>query len=463
MEKNRILIIDDELSILETFSLYFESMGIDVETSSTFENATKKISMLYFDVILTDLKLGNRTGLDILSFVKESGVLTPVILITAFASKENAIEATKLGIYDYLTKPVNFDELYIIISRAIEKSLLQKEINKLKEGFSPTFIIGESNSIKSLLDIIKRVSTSDVNVLITGESGTGKELVAKAIHQYGKRKKQPFVPLNCGAIPENLIESELFGFVKGAFTGASTSKDGIFTAAKGGTVFLDEIGELPIYMQPKLLRVIQEQKVRKIGEQFETDIDTRIIAATNRDLKKEVEEKRFREDLYYRLNVINIHVPPLRERKSDIPLLINHFITKFNKKLGRDIKGTTHELMRALLNYDFPGNIRELENIIERMITLESGNVLTMNYLPFNEKKSNSNNTILSSGLEIEEFNPINGIDLDTILSKVEHYYLKKALEKSGGVKKDAATLLNISFRSIRYRLEKHNISSDDE
>ncbi|MBN2693253.1 sigma-54-dependent Fis family transcriptional regulator [bacterium] len=462
MEKNRILIIDDELSILETFSIYFESMGIDVETSSTFENAIKKISTLYFDAILTDLKLGNKTGLDILNFIKESGILTPVILITAFASKENAIEATKLGIYDYLTKPINFDELHVIVSRAIEKSFLQKEINKLKEDISPSFIIGESKAVKNLLDIIKRVSTSDVNVLITGESGTGKELVAKAIHQFGKRNRYPFIPLNCGAIPENLIESELFGYTKGAFTGASMNKDGIFAAAKGGTVFLDEIGELPIYMQPKLLRVIQEQKVRRIGEQFEIDIDTRIVAATNRDLKKEVDEKKFREDLYYRLNVINIHVPPLRERKSDIPLLINYFISKFNKKLGRDIKGTTNDVMKNLINYDFPGNIRELENIIERMMTLESGNILTMNYFPFSKKNETQDSIILPNGLQLDEFDPKNGVNLDDILSKVEHFYLKKALEYSNGIKKDAATLLNISFRSIRYRLEKHEISIDD-
>lgn len=457
--KRKILIIDDETSILETFSIFFESININTDCAATFKEGLIKIDENYYDVIITDYRLDDKTGLDVLNYVKNKNLLTPVILMTAYSTIDTATKAIKLGIYDYLIKPINFDVLSTIVDRAIEKHELQKEIKSLKKESDIPYIIGKSPQIKVITDMINRVASTDVNVLVSGESGTGKELVAKAIHELSLRKLNPFLPLNCGAIPENLIESELFGYTKGSFTGANTDKDGVFIAAKRGTVFLDEIGELPIQMQPRLLRVLQEQKVKRIGEQFETPINVRIIAATNKNLKDEVEHKKFREDLYYRLNVINIVVPPLRERKTDIPLLLEFFIEKFNKKLNKQINGCTNEVIDYFYNYAFPGNVRELENIIERMMIFESNNILTTTYLPLEVKKQTKSIILNNNEIGIDfTFEENMKVDLEEILDKVERYYLLKALNYSNGVKKDAAELLNLSFRSIRYRLEKHKI-----
>lgn len=454
----RILIIDDEQSILQTLSLFFESMNYLPTTVATYEDAISILQKESFHTILTDLKIGHSSGLDILNFVQNQNLLTPVILITAFASSETAIKATKMGIYDYLTKPVNFDQLLVIVERAIERYYLQKEINDLKQQHLHPYIIGKSDGIKDILDLVKRIASTDVNVLITGESGTGKELIARAIHEQSIRKQHPFLPLNCGAIPENLIESELFGHMKGSFTGAVIDRKGIFAAADQGTIFLDEIGELPLHMQPKLLRVLQEHKVKPIGAQHEIKINTRTIAATNKNLLEEVQQNRFRQDLFYRLNVITIPLPPLRKRRSDIPLLVTHFIEKFNHKLNKKISGVTNEVMDYFFQHPFPGNIRELENMIERMATLEQNGILTTRHLPPKEQTSSNIEITTTSPLIPPRINPENGIELDEILERVERYFIDEALELSGGVKKEAAKLLNLSFRSFRYRLKKLNI-----
>ncbi len=456
MNKYKILIVDDQESILETFSIFFESLDFKVDMANSFKEAIALITVNKYHTIVTDLRLGDKTGLDILRRVNELELNTPVILITAYASKETALKASKLGIYDYLTKPVDLDKLSVVVDRAIEKHLLTKQLNKLKRREFP-YLVGNSATFSKIIDIAKRVAKTDINVLITGESGTGKELIARLIHENSLRNEKPFLPLNCGAIPENLIESELFGYTKGSFTGANTDRDGIFVTAKDGTVFLDEIGELPLIMQPKLLRVLQEQKIKKLGAHFETDINTRIISATNKNLKEEIDNKTFREDLYYRLNVINIELPPLRKRREDIPELVEFFIKNYNKKNNQNIEGVTSNLMNFFLDYSFPGNIRELKNLIERVSTLEEGNILTTKYLPKNidDRKIIEISKDKDQNFQNDWEFPV---ELDNILEDLEKRYILKALEKSNGVKKNAAKLLNISFRSFRYRIKKHNL-----
>jgi two-component system response regulator PilR (NtrC family) len=348
----------------------------------------------------------------------------------------------------------------------LQKNELLNNINKVKiiddEVDEIDYIIGKSSKIKEIIRISKKVAKSNVSVLITGESGTGKELIAKLIHEFSDRYNKPFLPLNCSALPENLIESELFGYDKGAFTGANRDKDGIFVAANNGTVFLDEIGELPLHVQPKLLRVLQSQHLKRVGSNFETKIDVRIISATNRELRKEVDENKFRADLFYRLNVINIDLPPLRERKEDIIPLTNHFIKKFSLKFNTSINGITDELKNYLLSYAWPGNIRELENLIEKLITLESNDFLSTKYI-----EEVSLNKVTKTSYEVKNDLDVQNeiifpIDLDKIIEDIEIKYIKAALEETNGKKQEAAKLLGMTFRSFRYRISKHNLDKEE-
>jgi two-component system response regulator PilR (NtrC family) len=377
-------------------------------------------------------------------------------MITAFSSTEQAVEAMKHGAYDYIIKPFKNEEIRIVIKNALERKLLRQENIQLKKELEKRYsfagLIGKSKPMQAVYTLIEKVAFSRVNILVTGESGTGKELVARAIHYQGERKSKPFVPINCGAIPENLIESELFGHEKGSFTGAIRQKDGLIETAGGGTLFLDEIGELPAIMQVKLLRVLQEREIRRVGGTQNIPIDIRLIAATNKDLEQEVAEGRFREDLYYRLNVIPVHIPPLRERREDIPLLIEHFIAKV---AGAVQMSVSDGAMRRLLDYAWPGNVRELENIIERCMVLGGGDELDESCLP----AQFTNAGMVTTGL-LESI-PDEGFSLDDYLGSIEKSILLKGLEKSGGVRKKAAEYLGITFRSIRYRLAKFDLDED--
>jgi two-component system, NtrC family, response regulator PilR len=386
-------------------------------------------------------------------------------MITAFGTTETAVEAMKMGAYDYITKPFKIDEVRIIIGHALRSQALESENRSLKKELNREYsfqnLIGNSEPMHKVFEMIKRVSMAPTNVLITGESGTGKEVIAKAIHYNGPLKDKPFVPVNCGAIPETLMESEMFGHKKGSFTGAVADKVGLFEAADGGTIFLDEVGELPLTIQVKLLRAIQERVIRRVGSVEDTPVNVRIIAATNRDLEDMVSEGSFRQDLFYRLNVINIIAPSLRDRKDDIPTLANHFLKKYNERLGKSVAGISAEAMEQLKKYNYPGNVRELENVIERTVALESGATILPESLPPFVNTSGGRKMASSNDIEVTD----EGVDLDKIIGQIEKELLVKAIHTAGGVKKKAAKLLNITFRSMRYRVEKYNLGTigDDE
>ncbi|MEL6180696.1 MAG: sigma-54 dependent transcriptional regulator [Myxococcota bacterium] len=457
----KVLVVDDELSMREFLGILMRKQGHDVTTVSSGEEAVALMEHTFYDVVLTDLRMSGMSGLDVLRQAMERSPGTQVIMMTAFATAETAITALKEGAYDYLTKPFKVEAVRVVLDKAIEKAELVKENFRLKRQIAEQNrfeeLVGKSSVMKRLYELIARVAQTKATILITGESGTGKELAARAIHNRSECRDGPFVPVNCGAIPADLIESELFGHMKGSFTGASRDKVGLFQAATAGSLFLDEVGELPMVMQVKLLRVLQEKKVKRVGGIHEESVDVRIVAATNRDLRQMVDEGRFREDLYYRLNVIQLDIPPLRERREDIPLLVQHFMRKYCAEHGKSFQGVDEEAMKSLLNYPYPGNIRELENIIERMITLETSEWLTKEGLPYHMMQEQSFNS-LADDLEI----PDEGLDLERMVERLERNLLVKALRKTGGVRKQAAETLGISFRSMRYRLDKYNISEKD-
>jgi len=454
-----ILVIDDERSMREFLSIMLGKEGYRAIAIDNGNDALEFISKNKYDLIITDIKMPKMSGIDIL---RESMALhpnTPVIMITAFASTEVAVEAMKLGAYDYITKPFNVDEIKIIIKNAIEKKSLFDENISLREELKGRYqfsnIVGKSDKIQKVFELIMKVANSRSTVLITGESGTGKELVAKAIHHNSNRRDKPFVSISCGAIPETLLESELFGHQKGAFTSADSDKKGLFEIADGGTFFLDEVTEAPPSIQAKLLRVLQEKEFKRVGGVKDIKVDVRVIAATNKNLHKLIEEGKFREDLYYRLNVIPIELPPLRERKEDIPLLINHFINKYNFTNKKNIKGMTLKAMEMLERYIWRGNIRELENVIERAVTLETNDNIQADSL--SDEIRNYRGEHLKTISEI----PSEGVNLEDYITKIEKDIILSALEKTGWVKKKAAELLNMSFRSFRYKLQKYDIDKD--
>ena len=457
---SRILIIDDERSMREFVSILLKKQGHEVDMADCAEAGFEKIDSENFDLVLTDLKMPGASGLDVLAYQKKRDPSTQVILMTAYASHDTAVKAMKAGATDYVTKPFKVEELLVQVDKALEIRALERENFYLKQRLADRTglnrLVGRSTAMRRVYDMIMRVAPTRTTVLITGESGTGKELVAKATHENSDRKGAAFVPVNCGAIPENLIESELFGHVKGAFTGAASEKKGLFEMAHEGTIFLDEVGELPMSMQVKLLRVLQERAIKQVGAVQEKAVDIRVVAATNRDLKAMVDANEFREDLYYRLNVIQLMIPALRERREDLPLLIQHFLQKYADDLGKEIRGVERSAMDLLLSYPYDGNVRELENIIERAVTLEPGDMVTTESLPMH-MQSGSNLLQWAGDLEIPE----DGLDLDAIVENLERNLITKALRRSGGVRKGAAKLLGISFRSMRYRLDKYDIDAD--
>ncbi|MCM0083468.1 sigma-54 dependent transcriptional regulator [Geomonas sp. Red32] len=453
-----ILVVDDELSMREFLAILLEGEGYRVDQAESAEEALQYLARESYDMVLSDVSMPGLSGIDLLASIKAQSPDTAVLMITAFTTSEQAVEAMKLGAYDYLSKPFKVDEVKVLVRNALEKRSLLVENKRLKaevqERFGFSGLVGKSRKMQEVYDLIGKVAESMANVLIMGESGTGKELAARAIHYNSRRKALPFVAVNCGAIPDTLIESELFGHLKGAFTGATADRAGLFEQAEGGTLFLDEIGEVPLLLQAKLLRVLQEREFRRVGGGVPLKADVRIVAASNRNLEEQVREGSFREDLFYRLNVVQVRMPSLKERVEDIPVLVEHFYKKFALWSGTG-EIVTADALDALFNYPFPGNVRELENLVERCVVLGS-RVITRECLPPSVRDYRIP-TPPADELAI----PDGGMDLQAYLDGLEKKLLIQALEKCGGVKKKAAALLGMTFRSFRYRLAKFGM--DDE
>jgi two-component system, NtrC family, response regulator PilR len=455
-----ILIVDDERSMRDFLKILLTKEGYDVATAPNGASALDHLKDNPCDLIITDNRMPGMSGLDLLAAVKEDQPDMPVIMITAFASPNDAVQAMKNGAFDYISKPFNVDEIKSVIESATKKKETENGSEEIADSFPG--IIGSSREMLKIFDMVKRVAPTPANVLIYGESGTGKELVAQAIHANSKVVGNPFVPITCSAIPEELMESELFGHVKGSFTGAIGDKKGLFAEADNGTAFLDEIGELTPIIQTKLLRVLQEREIKPVGGNRIQQINVRIIAATNRILEDEIAAGRFREDLFYRLAVVPIRVPPLRERKGDVPLLVNHFLEKYSNLLGKEVKEISSYAMQVLMNYNFPGNVRELENIIERGVALESSNII----LPENLTLPRSNNQQTKDDEEDtqETFKAVTSeeelfdIGLENVIVGLEKRLIRHALETTNNSKMRAADLLKISFRSLRYKVKKYGI-----
>ncbi len=454
-----ILIVDDELSMREFLEILLQKEGYATITAGNGEEALKELDKCSVDLVLTDIRMPAMDGLELLAAIKEKDSNMPVVIMTAFASPEDAVTAMKDGAYDYLTKPFKVEDVHKIISSAINQEKKSSQVD-LQKDFPN--IIGNGTEIKKIFSLIKKIAPTPANVLIYGESGTGKELIANAIHKHSQVAKAPFVPITCSSIPENLMESELFGHMKGSFTGAVSDKPGLFQQADGGTAFLDEIGELPLLIQTKLLRVIQEREITPVGSTKVQRINVRIIAATNKNLEQEVIKNNFREDLYYRLSVVPIQVPPLRERKEDIPALVEHFLKKYSRIMNKEVASISSYGMEVLMQYDFPGNVRELENIIERGVAMESSNIILPDSLTLSnyKNKDNENKKTKNSQMFIaaEDENELFSRGMDEILTDLEARFIKHALNKTNNSKVDAAELLKISFRSLRYKIKKYNI-----
>jgi two-component system response regulator PilR (NtrC family) len=454
----RILIVDDERSMQEFLEILLRKEGYDVATAGDVDGALLALESDDFDLVISDIQMPDKSGLDLLRAVRAAQPDALVIMITAFATAETAIAAMKEGAYDYVTKPFKVDEIKLVVQKALEKKLLASENARLRHELrserQQRHLVGNSPRMHQLYEMISRVAATKTNVLVVGESGTGKELVARAIHSESDRAEKPFVALNCAAIPENLLESELFGHVKGAFTGAVSNKAGLFELADGGTLFLDEVGELTPPLQVKLLRAIQEKTIRRVGGTSDRRVDVRILAATNRRLEDEVAAGRFREDLYYRLNVIQLALPPLRDRMEDLPLLVHHFVEKCARDLSKPVRGVSEEAMQQLRSYSYPGNVRELENVIERAVALSRAEWIELDALP----------PTLLARADARPLAPLpdGSVDLDHLVADYERGLLLEALRRAGGVKKRAAQLLGISFRSFRYRLEKLGLDEPD-
>jgi DNA-binding NtrC family response regulator len=449
-----LLIVDDEASLRDFLSIVFEEDGWRVETAASLEEGREALQKEEPDLVLCDLMLPDGSGLELLREIKIQNPLVAVIMITAHTSTKSAVDALKAGAFDYIAKPFDIEELKIIVRKAVERKELEDENlhlrTALEEKFTFANIIGRSTRMQEIFSIVQRIAKTNSTVLISGESGTGKELIARAVH-YNSGRRGKFVSINCGALPETLLESELFGHERGSFTGAIREKRGLFQEADRGTIFLDEIGETSTGMQIKLLRVLQERVVRKVGSNTETQVDVRVIAATNRDLSESIKNGTFREDLFYRINVIPIELPALRQRREDIPLLVEHFIAKYCANLGVSQKKISSDAMRAIEKYHWPGNVRELENVVERMIALEASEVLTTKSLP--------EHVLLGGSVPDVTFDlPPDGISLQDHLESIGKIFMMKALERTGGVQTQAAELLRMSFRSFRYYAKKYDL-----
>ena len=461
-EMVHILVVDDEKSICELLEITFRKEGHRVEVANSVEAARRKLESSLYDVIISDVRMPGETGVELLRFAREVAPDAYFVLITGVPTLETAIAATNEGANRYVIKDHDLVEQLRAAVREVAENLkwkneagyLRRELRRLT-GLDN--IIGQSPNMRAIFDLIQTVAPQTSRVLITGESGTGKELVARAIHENSARAHTPFITINCGAFPETLLESELFGYTKGAFTGANENRRGLFQAAHGGTLFMDEIGNMDQAMQVKLYRVLQEGKVRPLGSTEELDVDVRVIAATNRDLEKAIAAGEFREDLFYRLSVIPIHVPPLRERRDDIPLLARHFLEKFRKTMEKPIEGISPNAMHHLESYDWPGNVRELENTIERAVALESGPEISVGVLP--DRMTGLAGAATAAGGQVESpAFPPEGVDFERVMAETEKRYLKAALEKADGVRTHAAELLKISYRSFRHYAKKHDL-----
>ena len=455
-----ILVVDDELSMRELLEYMLTKEGYRVTCAEDGQGAIELLEKTNFDLLLCDIRLGDMTGLDVLRASKTKNPDCVVIMISAFATTETAVEAMNEGAYDYVPKPFDKDELMQTIAKAVSLRSLEHEKkildDALKKNMHFGMIVGNSPAMRHIYNLIRQVADTTTNVLITGESGTGKELIAAAIHQQSDRSDKPFMVINCGGIPETLMESELFGHKKGSFTGATQDKKGLFESAHKGTVFLDEIGELSVPIQVKLLRAVQEKAFKPVGGNEDVFVDIRIMSATNKDLEKEVIAGNFREDLFYRLNVIEIKVPPLRERKADLRALAQHFLEKYTKEMGKEITKFSSYALDLLNKYDFPGNIRELENLLERSVALSTTNIILPDSLALSLHKRRWIEGFKDRRFDLDEVS--RGVALDAILEEIERAYLRKALDCSGGNKNKASELLDISFRSLRYRLDKLGI-----
>jgi two-component system, NtrC family, response regulator PilR len=459
-----ILVVDDEASMREFLEILLAKEGHQVVSVADVAGAIKRVTEDKVDLVITDLRLGAGSGMEVLRVAKQASLATEVIVITAFATTENAIQAMKLGAYDYVLKPFKVDELRLVVAKALEHRALLQENRVLRHrvgvrGPQGDSILGRSLVIEEVRQLVAKVGPSRTTVLLTGESGTGKEVVARAIHAHGPRADQPFVAVNCGAIPEGLIESEFFGHQKGAFTGAAEARPGLFEVASGGTLFLDEVGELPPPVQVKLLRALQERRIRRVGGTADIPVSARIMAATNRDLQEDVRAGRFREDLFYRLNVIQIRLPPLRERREDIPEFCTYFIVRFAADLGQPPPALSPEATRLLQAHPWPGNLRELGNVLERAVTLATGDVIGPELLPPGLRGAGPGPVPAADATEL----PPEGLDLQAHLDAIERRVLEKALARAGGVKTEAARLLAMTFRSFRYRLQKFGIGGGED
>jgi two-component system response regulator AtoC len=454
MIPKRILIVDDEENFRHMLSVILIKEGYEVETASNGEEGLKKAVASPFDQILCDIRMPRMDGLEFLKAIQKTGAEATIVVMSAYGTVDIAIEAMKLGAYDYISKPFKPDEIILTLRKAEEREQLRRENQLLRREVTKEYsfenIVSKNEKMQNIFDVIKKVAQYKSTVLISGESGTGKELVARALHYNGERSPNPFIPVNCGAIPENLLESELFGHAKGAFTDAIRTKKGLFEEADGGTLFLDEIGELPGQLQVKLLRVLQEGEIRRIGESKPIQIDVRIVAATVKDLAKEVNEGRFREDLFYRLNVLPIHIPPLRERKEDIPLLIHHFIQKFDQAMNKNVTDVDHKALEGLMNYKWYGNVRELENTIERAIVLTDKNIIELENLPI--EIQNFKEEFQLEPLADEEYS------IKKASKALEINLIRKALKKTKGNHTHAAKLLEISHRALLYKIKEYGI-----
>lgn len=451
-----LLIIDDEKGLLEVLNVVFRKEGYEVRTATSGAEGLDILNSKAIDLVITDIRMPHISGMEVLKYVKENQPEIPVIVITAYGSIAQAVEALKAGALDYIVKPFDVEELKILVARGLERKHLEQEnilLKKdLKEKYKFENMIGKSRLMQEIYLLIDKVAGTDSTVLVTGESGTGKEMAARAIHSLSRRKDKPFVTINCAALPENLLESELFGHTKGSFTGAISDKKGMFEVAHKGTLFLDEIGEMSPWTQVKLLRALQERKIRRVGGTEEIPVDVRVIAATNQDLKKRIEEGKFREDLYYRLNVISFEMPPLRSRVEDIPLLTQHFLQKYCQQMGKKMKRLAPEVVGIFEQYPWPGNIRELENVIERIVAIEDRETITPACLPPEMLG------LVKREEKMVELGP--GFDLNRHLDDLAKKYIIKALEKSGGRMKKAAPLLGVSYRTLRYLIDKYDLKT---
>jgi two-component system, NtrC family, response regulator PilR len=458
----RVLVVDDEPTLRQMLEILIRRQGFEVVAVPGYVAAQAALTQAPqpFPLVITDLVMPDGSGLDVLAAAKQRDPATEVILMTAHSTIDNAIRAIRSGASNFVTKPFDPGQLSAMIEQALQKHDLVTENARLKaqvDGRSRAGAVGKSPAMRKVFDLIGRVADTKATILITGESGTGKERVARAIHDASSRANAPFLVVNCGALPESLMESELFGHERGAFTGAVGKSNGIFREAENGTVLLDEVGELPASLQVKLLRVLQERKVRPVGGAQEVPIDVRILAATNRDVEEDVRRGQFRQDLYYRLNVIRVELPPLRDRREDIPALVEQFIANFALEMRKDVHGLTPDALRAIERYLFPGNVRELENIIERAVALAGARSIGLGDLP--QEVSGMSAAQTQGLLSL----PDEGCNLDEVVGEVERRLILQALDKTGGIRKSAASLLGITFRSLRYRLAKHGLGDDGD